>query len=307
VTLDGGGAAYLSTPLAGGAGLGFDAAGVIHGQLWLRLPAASDGTLRVQTTTPAPGGSDHFDIPLGGLAADVWHRVWLRLPGGGDGRELTTDGSASPGEVRLVNPGPDQIRFYAWGLVLTQIAGGGDLGTVDPGPEMYDGSLAVADWNNAIDMLELPPIAASTAGQGFCLSADAQPAAGLPWNASFARRRTILKWTSATQEARLELDGGQVCFAVTGLGSRVCFSPLSGTPWTPGTKHNVKGCVSAAGVARIYADGQQVPVTLSGAAVTELQGGRLYVGGDPAYVVAAPFQGFVSKALACRDDVVNCN
>jgi hypothetical protein len=301
------GGAALASPLAGGAGLGFDAPGVVHGQLWLRLPAATSGTLRVQTTTPAPGGSDHFDVALDGLAPDVWHRVWLRRPGGGDGNELTTDGSASPGEVRLVNPGADQLRFYAWGLVLTQVAGGGDLGAVDLGPEVYDGSLDVSDWVFVKDMLQLPPIATSTAGRGFCLSADAQPAAGLPWNAAFARRRTIVKWAGAAQEARLELDGGQVCFAVSGVGSRPCFSPLSGaSPWAPGTKHNVMGCVSAAGVARIYADRVQVPVTFSGATITNLQGGTLYVGGDPAFTSAAPFQGWVSKALACVDDVANC-
>ena len=196
VTLPGG--SSLSTELGA-----FDAVGTIHGQIWLRVPAAA-GTLRIRTTNPAPGGSDHFDVDLAGLTPNVWRRVWLHRGSGGVGNELTTGTQpALPPSVFLENTGTTPISFYAWGFDLTQIGGGvragSDLGSFDPGLAMYDwgadeDAIMSGTATTPLDVLTLPSVPDSTAATGFCLSADAQPADGLGWDAPLNEQRNLIAW-----------------------------------------------------------------------------------------------------------------
>jgi hypothetical protein len=272
--------------------------GPLHGQIWLRLPASTNGTLTVQTTAPDAAGSDHFDIDLSTVSAGTWTRVWLYRSPGGAGNELTTNGQS--GTLRLLNSGTAEIQLYAWGLDLTQIGGPTALGALDPGPMMYDGSLKVNEWLWAIDALDLPPITTDTSATGFCLSVDVQPA--LSW-APFATRRTLAKWTHDEQPLSATLYGTAnddwICFNVTGAVFDPCMKPLEGPGWGPGETHNVKGCVDAAGGVSIYADDAAVGNSTTGAAFTSLAGGRLRVGGDGVGVNETPWHGYVSKVLAC--------
>jgi hypothetical protein len=305
--------AALTTPLAKGTTLGFDAPGQIHGQLWLRVAAPTTGTLRLTTSAPEPGGSDYFDIDLAQLAANTWTRVALRRAPGGPGNELTTDGTA--GTISLKNTGTSSVQFWAWGLVLTQIGGGVDLASFDPGPEMLDGAynatafLAPAysdmDWTQLIDALQLPMLP-NIEDNGYCISVDAQPPPGLSWAAPFARRRPLLSWVPAffpappSASISVEPGGGQVCFAVTGTTASPCFSPAA-LGWAPGSRHNIKGCVAGDGTTRLYADGVEVGTPSPGATLIELVTGRLLVGGDLEGITTAPWNGYISSALACSD------
>jgi hypothetical protein len=304
----------ISTPLAGGVGAapgfsaGFDAAGQIQGQIWLNRPASTTGTLRVQVSKPASSGSDHFDIDLSGIPAETWTRVWLYRSPGGAGNELTTDGGADPGTVSLVNAGTTELRFLAWGLDLTQLGGGAELGALDPGPEMYDGSLRVADFRSLTDVLYLPALVDDTSASGFCLSVDVQPV--LTWDAPYGKRRTLVAWTKAgvpeSPAIYSPVGGSQICFfGGAGAAFNPCFSPTAPPlGWTPGTKHNVKGCVSAAGDVSIYADDALMDSS-AGATVLNLSGGALRVGSDGFGDAESPWHGFVSKVLACFDTADN--
>jgi hypothetical protein len=286
--------ASISTPLQA-----FDAAGPIHGQVWLRVPATTPGTIAIEVTAPAAGGSGRFDIDLATVPADAWRREWLYRAPGGPGNELTTDGSQGvPGNVLFRNTGTTQVQFYAWGLDLTQIGGGGTLGALDPGPQLHDGSLRINDWTTMVDVLHLPPLASSTAATGYCLSVDAQP--GLTWQAPFARRRVLAAWVSDSDPSRRaelysEAGGTNLCFGVTGAVFDPCFPPST---WLPGSTHNLKGCVDASGVASIYADDQFVGNVASGASVVDLNGGHLRVGGGEGFG-QYPWNGYVSKVLTC--------
>lgn len=312
--------ASISTPLAADVGAGFDRPGPIHGQIWVRRPVTTtEGTLRVRVSNPAPTGSDRFDIDLGAIPADTWTRVWLYRSPGGVPNELTTDGSqTTPGTVSLENGGPSHIEFWAWGLDLTQIGGGVDAPILDPGVEMYDGSLKVNDWRQMIDVLRLPAVSRSTAATGYCLSVDARP--GIAWDAPFEKRRSIVTWRNGTQFASIyspahsELayapEGArQICFGVSGALFDPCFlPPLRG--WTADAlTHNIKGCVGPTGDVAIYADDVRVGNTTTGATAVDLSGGELLVGGDGDGVIEAPWSGFVSKVLACfntADNATSC-
>lgn len=308
VTLSAG--ASLST------GLGpFDTAGPVHGQLWIRTPAATTGTISLVTSNPVVvggvTGSSQHDIDLGTLTPNTWTRVWLK--------GLTTDGAAGTLTLKAAPGNPGPVTFYAWGVDLTQIGGGGDLGAFDPGPVMYDWSTSIGNIGdrvqdnpeNLVDVLELPSVAASTASTGFCLSVDAQPYDGLDWNAPFARPRGLMAWLHDTLPvaAQIIATGGtssKLCFSVTGASGATCWRPT----WSAGSKHNVKGCLSATGEMRLYADDVQVGDTVSGVtSVPDLATGHIAIGNsagaDPATWTfggqPSPWNGFISKALVCKD------
>jgi hypothetical protein len=299
--------ASISTPLQP-----FEAAGPVHGQVWLRVPAAATGRLVVEMSAPVAGGSGQYDIDVATIPAGAWRREWLYRAPGGAGNELTTDGNAAiPGTVSFRNTGTTPVQFYAWGLVLTQIGGGGPLGPLDPGPQMYDGAWRVNDWTTLIDVLRLPAVAGSTAATGFCLSVDAQP--GLAWNAPFAQKRTLAAWVQNDDEASpraeiySEAGGTNICFGAAGTAFDPCFPPAgltaaAGGPWLPGETHNVKGCVDANGVASIYADdvfvGNLAPEETPGSTLRELNGGHLRIGGGESFG-RYPWNGYVSKVLTC--------
>ena len=311
----------------------WDDSGPIQGQLWLRVPAATSGTLRVRKTRPAPSTptADHQDIDLGSLAPGTWTRVALTA--------LTADGTwpftaAVPdaGTLYLENVGGGAVTFNAWGVHLTQIGGG--RSNYDPGPVMYDWGTN-NDVNDAggslrnVDVLQLPPVPASTAATGFCLSVDAQMPSGLPWAAPFNWARTALTWASDAVDAtgapvatvQLYVDGnnfgptpGQLCLTTSGVTSPVTCAPLPAAWDTDGLGHNVKACVSSAGQVRLYdgdtgsqlGGGASVPA----ASVPDLAAGRLLVGNsDVRRVYAAmPWHGYVSRAAVCRDigDLAAC-
>lgn len=308
---------------------GFPSAGMVHGQIWLRVPSATAGRLRVHTGYDGVIGSDHFDIDLAGVTPGTWSRVWLYRAPGGSGNELWTDGT--PANLWLEshpnNPGP--ISFSFWGLSLTQLstaaasgdslAAGSRLGAADPGAEMYDWNVEKDASNygtptNAVDALQLAPVPASTNPGGFCLSADATMPSAMPWTALFTAPRTALAWVdrplNTTRTVKLYLSGattspiaaGRLCLSVSG-GTPVCAAvPVT---FAAGSKHTITGCVSSAGLAELFADGNPTPIGGGpvGAAVPDLFGGTLLVGG--ASVVPAvpgePWNGYVSKALICRN------
>lgn len=283
----------------------FEAAGRIHAMLWVR-PGGASGPVTVRTTMPDPSlGTSQATVDLG-TTPPGWNRVWL------DG--LTTDGTATPGTIYLENDGASTVDFHAWGLDLTQIGGGGDLGSFDPGVAMYDwgggDDLAMSGHGRyPVDVLELPPVPASTAGSGFCLSVEAQPPPGLPWNAPFAHDRALLAWVgdSVPGAVSIFMEGTdargaaalRLCFAVQG-GATVCADPSS---WLAASRHTVTGCASPAGAFRLYLDGVLAGGS-AGAAPPDLATGHVLVGNaatPAAWASSAPWHGYVSKALVCRD------
>jgi hypothetical protein len=283
----------------------FEAAGTIHAMLWVRQGAAS-GPLTLRTTRPDPAlGTSQAAVDLRAIPAG-WSRAWLK--------GLSTDGSATAGTLSLQNDGPAAIDFYAWGLDLTQIGGGGDLGNFDPGVAMYDwgggDNLEMSGHGRyAVDVLELPAVPASTAGTGFCLSVEAQPPTGLAWNAPFAHNRALLSWVSDGPPGAVNLfmEGTDVrgaaarrlCFSVQGGGS-ACSDPAA---WQAGSRHVVTGCASASGALRLYVDGN-LAGSASGSTPPDLMTGHLLVGNaatPAAFTSSLPWHGFVSKALVCRD------
>ncbi|ABS25274.1 hypothetical protein [Anaeromyxobacter sp. Fw109-5] len=310
--------ASLSTALGA-----FDSPGVVHGQIWIRVPAATTGRIVLATSNPAVvggvrGTSEHV-VDLGTLAPNVWTRVWLK--------ELTTDGASGTLTLSAAANNQAPVAFYAWGADLTQIGGGGDLGAFDPGPAMYDWSAPAPraagarigqlyrvqdDPEYLIDVLELPPVPVSTASTGFCLSVDAQPSEGLGWEAPFVNPRGLVAWLNEQQRstAQLYATGGpssELCFWVTGASGPTCWRPT----WSAGSKHNLKGCVSSTGQMRLFADDVQVGSTVSGVApAPDLLGGHVAIGNnagaDPGTWsfagLPSPWSGFVSKVLVCSDD-----
>jgi hypothetical protein len=162
-----------------------------------------------------------------------------------------------------------------------------------------------------VDVLELPAVPASTVSSGFCLSVDAQPYDGLDWTAPFAKPRGLMAWLHDSQPvaAQIIATGGtssQLCFSITGASGSACWRPT----WSAGSRHNVKGCLSATGEMRLYADDVQVGTTVSGVtAIPDLANGHVAIGNsagaDPATWSFAgqpsPWNGFVSRALVCKD------
>jgi hypothetical protein len=305
----------------------WDATGPVQGQLWIRPEGT--GTLRVQKTDPAPGHGepcsvldaevtcDQKDIALGALAAGEWSRISLN---GAFTADADVDGAGATlhkGTLVLTNPGSAPIAFHAWGVQLTQLGGGGDLGAFDPGPLMYDWSASNdregvdGPWFTQ-DVMKLDPVPGSTAPGGFCLGARATMPAGLPWSAPLANARTAVAWVNRpsdpTRRARLYVKGadgspdeGKLCADVNG-GVPVCAAlPPS---FSDGNAHTVKACVSAAGEARLYADASTTPLA-SGvtATVPDLANGTVLVGDGDARVGSGltPWHGYVSRAFVCRD------
>ncbi len=300
--------ASLSTPVAAPNLAITQAAGVILGQIWIR-PTAGSGTL----TFSGPGGTSVVD--LSALTANEWNHVPLN--------GFTTDG-ISGGTLTMTAAG--NVTFGAWGANLSQICNGGDPG-IPMDPLMYDRSIhAVTPDRAPIDVLDLTTaVPQSTATTGFCFSIDAQPADGFGWNVPVTFKRGLMGWFpgGATQAtASLYLSGtftvlnkptGSLCFYVNGAehivgGGEVC-GPVPGG-WSPGSLHNVKGCLSTDRHLRVYADDQQIgdyalhPDTV----VPELQGGALTIGNttkatppgwnpDP----SVPWNGYVSRALVCSE------
>jgi hypothetical protein len=290
-------AASLTTPLAG-----FDVAGPIHAMIWIR-PVTASGTLRVTTTPAAASTTSVANVDLSTLTPGQWNRVWLR--------GLTTDRSA--GSVTITNSGDSTVEFHAWGVALTQIAGGGDLGSFDPGPEMYDwAGDAPNDSTNIfpLDVLELAGPGTSTAGTGFCLMVEAQPAPGLAWSGLFAANRSPLSWiANADPNSTVNLfvpgaasaDAGKLCGYVQQIDTGVCAPVPAG--WTPGSKHTLHLCGDGAGALTLFGDGQQLggPVTPTTGALPDLSLGKLAIGSNHLTEQSemATWQGFVTAAAAC--------
>ena len=289
----------------------FLAPGPVQGQIWI-WPVSTTGSVTVRLTHGAGGvASTTQNINLASLTANQWTRVWLT--------QLTTDANAT--QVGTVSIEADAgntaaVSFYAWGVDLTQVAtqpgvpAASNLGSFDPGPAMY----TFTGYDSVQDALQFPALQESTAATGFCLATEAQPASGLAWGAALAWPRSALVWANGTTTvAQIYVDStpspyatpGQLCFNV-GSGasmSRACWTP-TGATWTAGSKHTVVGCVSNAGAVRLYVDGGTTPVataTATPASVPNLQNGNLLVGDGLQYANTA-WQGFVSKAVVCRDN-----
>ena len=289
----------------------FERAGPIQGQLWL-MPNASSGVLSVEVTRAQGGGSSAVSVDLSDTSrypAGEWTRVPLT--------GLSTDGGSTRGTFSLQNHGAGTIDFQAWGVHVTQLGGGGDLGGFDPGPAMYDWSasdavVASASARYPQDALQLPVLPASTATTGFCLSAAASMPDGLAWSAGFQNARTAVAWVSdlapGSGTARLYLDGAggtnprQLCFAAGGASPRTVCAAVPSS-WTAGSSHALGGCVSPAGSMRLHADGAQLGTTATGVSVPDLGGGHLVVGNGVAGAAASstPWHGYVSSVVVCRD------
>jgi hypothetical protein len=302
----------------------FDAAGPIHGQVWIRVPAPTTGKLRLRS---GETGAGNLTIDLAALPANVWTRHALYRSPGGAGNEIL--GGTSNANL-YVESHPDNaapISFYMWGLQVTQVgtaagvAGGSPI-NADLGAEVYDWSadrsVTNFDQKVTVDALQLPALATSTAATGFCLSAAASPQGNLPWTAPFTANRTLLAWVDSplatTRSAKLYLSGAtntpqaspQICFALSG-GTPLC-AAIPGS-FAPGTKRAITACVDPAGQARLYAEGSATPIAgpaAAGASVPDLSGGSLLVGGQSVLATAPgsePFHGYVSRAAVCRDSV----
>jgi hypothetical protein len=277
----------------------FDTAGPIHGMLWIR-PVSASGTLRVRTTNPASGQSQQ-DLSLATFPAGQWTRVWLS--------GLTNDGSQTvPATLSLTNAGSTPIDFYAWGVDLTQIGRGGNLGSFDPGVEMYDWNGSANNDAFPIDVLQLPAVPTSTSATGFCLSVEAQPPPGLAWTAPFVADRSPLTWVSDTNPA----DGVNIFMSGTGNPSvphqnlcafvssapTICWAPT----WAPGTQHTITVCAAPNGNVSLLADGAPVGTPQAGAAPFDLSSGHLVVGSNSAAKPVsniATWQGFITKVAVC--------
>jgi hypothetical protein len=295
--------ASFSLPLAN-----FTAPGAVHGQLWVMRANSSAGTLRVRTTdglgTTTTGQQE---VNVGAQTNETWQRIWL-TGAGTNGIPFTTDGAAAPAaagtiylEAPVTNAGT--LTFSAWGVELAQLATEPGAGAVspfpaDPGPSMYD-------WSDiqASDSLKFPPVAESTASTGFCLAVEASPATGLPWaTGAIQGRRMLALWRNAAETSFMhffvEGGSGNLCLGVNGVVTCGAAPPA----WTAGSKHTVAGCITPAGVVRVFGDGNTVATaTLPGAppAVPDLQGGQVVFSDDRNN---APWQGYISKALVCRSD-----
>jgi hypothetical protein len=303
--------ASISTPLGASAGASYsltESPGPLLGQIWIR-PTTS-GTISFSTSNPRAGGTSAATIDLSTLTANAWNHVPLN--------GLTTNALAGTLTMTATSGTP---TFDAWGASLSQLCNGGDPGSVQPAPVMYDRSGITPD---PIDVLDLTtPVPGSTATTGFCLSVDAQPYDGLAWNAPVLFKRGLMGWfAGGTTEAAavIYLTGtwaasgpGNLCFYVGAhSGTVVCAAAPAG--WGPGTKHNVKGCLSASDRSLwLYADDQAIgtPVALpAGAVIPDLQGGHLTIGNTRAATPtlgawfpdpSVPWNGYISKVLACAE------
>jgi hypothetical protein len=283
----------------------FDNAGPIHGMIWIR-PVSATGTLAVATSQPDVTASSNHVIDLAQLDAGAWNHVWLS--------GLTTDASATAATVSLTNSGAAEIEFYAWGMDLTQIGRGGDLGAFNPGPIMYDWGGSFDGGNFALDVLQLPAMSGTAAGAGFCLTVDAQPPAGLAWSALFEADRAPVTWigSNGLDQVNVFLAGkrnagatpGDLCAHVSTLGETICWTPT----WAPGTKHTIGVCSSPTGNMRLYADGVSVGTPVNGAGTPpDIAAGRLLVGSNRTVGAGnlATWQGFISRVAACASDAVS--
>jgi hypothetical protein len=276
----------------------FDAPGPVHAMAWIR-PVSGSGTLRVTTAPAAPGTTSRADVDVSGLTAGEWTRVWLK--------GLTTDGSA--GTVTLANAGTSALEFHAWGVMLTQIAGGGDLGTFDPGPEMYDwGGNASTSDTYPLDVLELAGPGTSTSATGFCLMVEAQPAPGLAWSAQVGSNRSPLTWIATDGASRVinlfvagtaSPDVGKLCGYVGLNDAGLCAAVPSS--WTPGSKHVLHLCAND-GTMQLYGDQQLLASRATVGALPDLSLGELAIGSNQLSqpdASTAIWQGFVTAAAAC--------
>ncbi len=286
--------ASLTAPLAA-----FDAPGPIQALMWL-WPVSTAGTLTVSTS------ESEVAVDLAAYPAGRWSLVPLR-------GLHTNAGSNLAGVLRLAAaPGGPELQFHAWGLDLTQLGGGGDLGTFDPGLYAYDWS-AEKDYGTGygydlrypVDALQLALVGVGSAS-GFCLAARARPfdgtgsASALAWDAPMAQARVIASWMSTAaitppavpRRALLYVSGAtapagvpgvapadatprQLCFQVSGAAATCAPVPAG---WAPGSEHRVAGCVAASGEARLFADDLPVGGLVTGVAPVVLTTGRLLVG-----------------------------
>jgi hypothetical protein len=298
----------------------WDAAGPIQGQLWVRVPAASSGTLRVRYQQGAADPNNKYDVALSTLSS-AWKRVFLNGAGGG----LSAADTTTRGTLYLENPGASAITFSAWGIDLTQLGGGGDaaFAAVDPGVFMYDwtaaidspgenGAGTVTELTRANqDALTLKALTTDPSG-GFCLAVDAEPAAGLPWNATMHDPRTLLSWSASTPAAASIYVNGtgdatnpqKLCFQLTGsMTGLVCAAVPAG--WEAGSLHNVKGCVATGGQMALY-DGDSntsLGTATATGSLPSLSDGHLLVGNSQNAVDTSakhPWHGWVSRALICN-------
>jgi hypothetical protein len=321
VTLPSSGAS-ITTPLAAFDAAGLGAAGPVLGQIWLRVPTGASGTLRVRTSNPQ-ALTDRLDINLATqLTPDTWTRFSLSA--------LTTDGSE--GNLILEAPSGAVSPFYAWGIDLTQMAGGSNLGSFDPGPAMYDWLGNILDGRFPLDVLQLPTVPASTAANGFCLSADAQPADGLSWTAPFAADRALVTWLDATGNGvNLFVAGGsganagKLCTQVQNGASSSALTCGALPSFAAGSKHTIAMCAQDAAdhvtyAITLYADGSVVGTPDTGeskASQPDLANGHILVGNDgfntnpgaggPGGNSLATWQGYISKVVVCHADAIaNC-
>lgn len=307
----------------------WDSSGPIQGQLWLRATTA--GTLRIQKTAPAAGNGtsctvlgasapcEQRDVNLATLTANEWNRVSLNGAFTADATQV--DGvTTNKGTLVLTNPGSSAITFFAWGVQLTQLGGGANLGTFDPAELMYDWSpsrMRDGEPNDdpiyPIDVLKIsPPTSTSTATTGFCLAVEASMPTGLNWAAPFPKARTAATWVNnlaaPTTTLTLQVRGatgpnaGHLCVDITGAPS-VC-APVPAA-FNDGNKHLIKTCVSASGNVRLYADSSATPLA-SGAGpenVPNMNTGVLLVGNSDVNPVntLTPWNGFISRVAVCRD------
>ncbi len=295
------------TPVLWGSSGMFAPDGAIQGQIWLRRISTS-GTLRI-VSSASNGGAQDVDLSM--LGSD-WTRVYIH------GLKADATGSAAVSFESPVGLNGSPLVFEAWGAVLTELAGGGDVGAFDPGPGMYawlypgDGLGGyppdpMADVGN--DRLTLPDVPRSTGSGGYCLSARAQPPAGLAWAAAFPGDRTILEWKSddGASSSRLLVEAttaGRVCLEVKSAVSvqRLCAPPSA---FGDGSQHEVTGCVAPAGGLSLYFDGISAPSAIASSAPAsaapgpplDLSTGHLTIGNSGAG--ASVWNGYVSSALAC--------
>jgi hypothetical protein len=266
----------------------FAFAGKVEGQIWIR--PVSTGKLRVRAVV-ASASIGQKDITLG--TAGTWTRETIT--------GIVSPAASAAATVYLENPGVDPIDLYVWGVALTQIGRGADIG-FDPGFTMYD-TLKNSDDREAVIM---PAIPDSTATTGFCLSAQAAPFENMAWNAPFAMKRVAISWTGPTPPvttpptlspmAQLYVDSGNVCLRVTDAAGSPRETCGAHPGWAAASSHKIKACMTPAGEATVYGDGVGL-ITTTHTFVPDLQGGTVYVGeGD-----AGSWQGYVSGAKVCRN------
>ena len=271
--------------------------GALHGQIWLRKVSAA-GSLTIASETPPAVSQGAQVVDLAPMAG--WTRVQVT--------DLTTDGNATDagrGTLFLRNDGITPVEFHAWGVVLTQIgreiAGGGSVAPLgfDPGPTIY-GSLAPQATR---ETLTLPAVTLGSAGTGFCIGAEAQPATGMTWAGPFRDRRTLVEWqgTAVSDRARIFvlLNDGPLKFAVqsaAGAGTITVPLPPSLAVDTVG---RLKGCVAANGDMSLYVNDALVGSGTLGAPAPDAAGGTLSVGSD--HSGTEPWHGYVKAAVICRN------